>query len=287
MSVDLKHPGAQPRCTSCHGAGIQVVRDGALAKAVRCHCVTTCPSCQGTGLVAVGSEFRAPRRRCDCVRVEGRMRLFDAAEIPGRYHEATLGSFDPRRGSSPAFVASNAYLHSFRPRQENRGLVLHGGVGRGKTHLMIGVLRELILRHGVSARFIEFTHLLADLKSTFDRRSGSAELLEPLSQVDVLAIDELGKGRNTEFEGTVLDELISRRYNASSTVLATTNYEPSAATHRAAANLADGEEAQPALIDRVGDRVFSRLREMCDFVPVRGDDYREVGRTTRPRPRTS
>jgi DNA replication protein DnaC len=212
------------------------------------------------------------------------MRAFDAACIPGRYHEATLANFEMRKGSGPARIAAHAYAESYLPGQENRGLVLHGAVGRGKTHLMIGLLRELILRYGVTARFVEFTHLLADLKVSFER-GGAADLLEPLSQVQVLAIDELGKGRNTAFEGTVLDELVSRRYNAAATILATTNYEPGAATHRAVPNIAEPEQGAPALIDRVGDRVHSRLREMCDFVPVRGEDFRELSRPRAPRPR--
>ncbi len=91
-------------------------------------------------------------------------------------------------------------------------------------------------------------------------------------KVEVLAIDELGKGRNTEFEGTIVDELVSRRYNAGKPILGTTNYEPEAARGLAAPNLAGG--AAPSLPDRVGPRVYSRLEEMCDFVEVPGEDFR-------------
>ena len=149
---------------------------------------------------------------------------------------------------------------------------MYGDVGRGKTHLMVAVLRDLVFLHGVSVRFVEFSHLLADLKTGFGRGEGSASKLDPLVDVEVLGIDELGKGRQTEFEGTVLDELVTRRYNAARTIVASTNYEPKPATGRAAPNLAG--TARVALVDRVGDRVFSRLEEMCDFIPIRGSDYR-------------
>lgn len=285
MTEELFHPGARRRCRSCHGRGISVSRDGALAVAVPCSCVGECPTCGGSGFVAVGEGFRAPRTRCDCMRVDARRRTFNEAHIPGRYADATLASFDATRGSGPAFVVLNRYLQQYRAKEDNRGFVLHGAVGRGKTHLMIGVLRELILRFGVTARFIEFSHLLADLKLSFDR-GGTAELVEPLSQVRVLAIDELGKGRNTEFEGTVLDEIVSRRYNASATILATTNFVPGAPTGRPVANQAESAEhrVEPTLADRVSERVYSRLREMSDFIPVGGDDYREVGRVKARRP---
>ena len=105
-------------------------------------------------------------------------------------------------------------------------------------------------------------------------------LIDPLVQVEVLGIDELGKGRNTQFEGTVLDELVSRRYNAERTIVATTNYAPDPSAGVRTPNLANvaNRDARPALVDRVGDRVFSRLQEMCDFTPVHGPDYRATSR---------
>jgi hypothetical protein len=42
-----------------------------------------------------------------------------------------------------------------------------------------------------------------------------------------------------------------------------------------AAEVAVGVAPPPTLADRVGERIWSRLRETCDFVEVKGDDYRE------------
>jgi len=207
-----------------------------------------------------------------------RIRAFNEVRIPARHAGSTRASFDPGGPRMQGFVAVNKYLEGFRAGHENRGLVLHGEVGRGKTHLLVALLRDLVFRHGVTARFVEFSHLVGDLKAGFDVGRGSHSLLDPLARVDVLAIDELGKGRNTEFEGTVVDELVSRRYNAAAAILATTNYLPGASTGRAAANFADNRKSAPTLADRVGERVYSRLREMCDFVPCQGPDFREKSR---------
>ena len=284
---EVRHPGARPDCRECGGYGVAVVREGEAAVARPCGCVSTCPLCQGTGLVAVSDAFRAPRRRCVCQTVLARMRAFDGVGIPARHAESTRASFVPTSKHQTAVLAATTkYLNDWQRRGENRGLVLWGDVGRGKTHLLVALLRELVFRHGVTARFVEFSHLLADLKAGFDSGRGAAELLEPLVRVDVLAIDELGKGRNTEFETTVVDELVSRRYNAVRPVLATTNYAPERATGSALANAAAvqlGTAAPPSLVDRIGDRVMSRLRETCDFLEVKGDDFRE-GRGRRPRP---
>jgi DNA replication protein DnaC len=285
MDDILRHPGADPVCKICRGRGLAVEQQGEIAVAVACVCLRPCPICQGAGFVrpttslrdaASLKQFRAPVRRCDCVRAEARKRVFDDAKIPGRYWAATLASFD-KKNAPQAEARANAYASSFKVGEPHRGLVFHGPVGRGKTHLMVALLRELILRYGVTARFVEFSHLLSDIKFSFDR-GGTADIVEPLATVDILAIDELGKGRNTEFEGTVIDEIVTRRYNAGRTILGTSNYATGPATGRAAPNPAedDAQRVMPTLVDRVGERVYSRLRETTDFVEMKGEDFREL-----------
>jgi DNA replication protein DnaC len=286
MSDRRLHPAIEPHCPRCHGLGAVVVKDGEVARAERCTCVGSCPLCKDTGWVASETGRRARRQRCTCGRLAIAMERFDQARIPARHAFSTRGSFKPTSpGQAAVMVGVSRWLEDYRPGDENRGLVLHGKVGRGKTHLMVAMLRELVFRHGLTVRFVEFSHLLADLKSGFDHGLGAARLIDPLVAVDVLAIDELGKGRNTEFEGTVLDELVSRRYNAAATILATTNYAPDAPpTGRPTANAAEvalGSRKAPSLVDRVGVRVHSRLQEMCDFLPVDGADHRQVQRDRR------
>jgi hypothetical protein len=58
-------------------------------------------------------------------------------------------------------------------------------------------------------------------------------------------------------------------------ILGTTNYGVGAATGRATPNMALPEDSMPMLADRVGARVYSRLREMCEFSQIRGEDYRD------------
>lgn len=280
MTSTTLHPAVDHACLQCRGDGYVVARGGEHAVAEPCRCVSAkpCPACRGTGFVAVSSAFRAPRQRCICQRLAGRIRAFNESGIPSRHANSTRASYDPSGARMKSFARINHWLKAYQPGQENRGLVLWGEVGRGKTHLLVAVLRDLIFQHGVRARFVEFSHLLADLKAGFDVGRGMAALIDPLVKVEVLAIDELGKGMRTDFEITVIDELISRRYNAMLPTLATTNYAPEAATGRVRANLAEaqlGTGALPTLSDRVGDRVFSRLRETSEFIELRGDDWRE------------
>ena len=271
-------------CPHCDGVGVRVAGSDQLARAEVCSCVVRCApgkpvmeGCDGYGTRRVRIDGVMRTGRCRCMILPDRARLFTDAGVPARHARSTFTNFrhDPVDfpGIAPAYHASLSWVEEHVPGHETRGLVLHGDVGVGKTHLLVAIVRALTLQQGVRARFVEFSHLLAQIKAGFDSGKGESQVLGPLVQVPVLAIDELGKGRGTDWEVTIIDTLISQRYNAMRTTLATTNYSPAASTGTSSPNLA-GFGSGPALIDRVGVRVFSRLREMCQFVPVRGDDFR-------------
>ncbi|MCB9746268.1 MAG: ATP-binding protein [Alphaproteobacteria bacterium] len=263
-----------------HPDEIELFAEGSFARARRAADAPPCPLCKDTGLRVIERDGVEVAGRCRCQLLPDRLELFNKAGLPARHLGSTFGSFNrDLPGVALGHDAVRGWTDSYQLGQENKGLVLFGEVGRGKTHLMVAALRRLIFRYGVPCRFVEFSHLLADLKEGFDRGKPEATLLGPLSEVEVLAIDELGKGRRSDWELGIIDELISRRYNAMKTTLATTNYGVKAqaaprggANRYAEPNLA--QVTQQTLAERVGERVYSRLREMCSFVPVVGEDYR-------------
>jgi DNA replication protein DnaC len=210
--------------------------------------------------------------RCRCQRLPDRIARFNAARIPARHHDSTLESFRPSASSRHILAAVRKWVDGYRPGAETEGLVLHGEPGRGKTHLLCGALRELVFRHGASVRFIEFSHLIALMKEAFGRR-GEAVAVSPLVQVPVLAVDELGKGRGTDFELAVIDEIVTRRYNARGTLLATTNF-PLKATAKAGEGANQALPGQQSLAERIGPRTFSRLAETVKFFELGGEDWR-------------
>ncbi len=260
------------------------------------HCVAevaeagwSCPLCLGRG----GSMQRDEQgyelfQACGCQQLKRRMSLFNAANIGVRYQNSTLDSFSP---TTPEQQMARNIAQDFTLMYPavRGGLVFWGPVGTGKTHLMVGIFRELTLRKGVGCLFVDYGNLLNDLKRSYSSHQGDAAVMLPLVNVDLLVIDELGKGRGTEWEETVLDDLISRRYNANRITLCTTNFDPGVAVeqHSAAVNPAyqgraehSVQSGRPMLRDRVGERIFSRLCEMCEFVAVAGSDYRRTAQGT-------
>ncbi|HCH62462.1 MAG: hypothetical protein CL927_16525 [Deltaproteobacteria bacterium] len=272
---------AQRDCSICNGTGIEFRSENELSVARRCRCVPECPRCLDSGTVTALVNGEVRTGRCRCQRPIDRARLYSAAQIPGRYTQATLESYTQgllqhAPENMGVLEEVSRWMSDWRVGQENRGLIVWGPVGRGKTHLLVAIVRDLILRHGVPARFVEFTRLLGQLKSGYSEgRSGNA-IIDPLIQIPVLAIDELGKGRLTDWELTIIDEIISRRYNALACTLGSTNFRPEVATGAAPANAALVDINPQTLGDRVGDRVLSRLQEMCDFVELAGIDFRTI-----------
>ena len=106
----------------------------------------------------------------------------------------------------------------------------------------------------------------------------------------MLAIDELGRGRGSPFEMETLDELIARRYNSGLTTIVATNFSlerersPSPGPRGFKAPAQALEEREDLLVERIGERIYSRLCEMCDFVslPARTDDFRRTKQDGRP-----
>ncbi len=252
-------------CHSCSGEEARVEVAGDFLAARSCVCRTACATCRGQGFVfSRGDDGYDRCAPCSCAALGERLTAFNRARLPAHYLTATLPSFETRRRSQQireALTRANRFVNEYLAGQ--RGIVFSGPCGTGKTHLSVSVLRRLTLRRGVSSRFIEFKHLIAELREGFVDPKRAPALMGPLVAVPVLVIDELGKGTQREWEQDVLDELVSRRYNAQRTTLFTTNFR-----------LRETEAGREDLRARIGERIVSRLTQMCDFCEVEGDDYR-------------
>lgn len=261
--------------------------------------------CEGRGHVYAEREETfsqkvGPRRYevlvpCTCTLRTRRLAQFNAVGLPGVVAHASFDNYrafneaqDRARGLAMAFALQ------YDKKGANKGFILSGPVGTGKTHLMAAALAHLVLEVGVEARYVEISLLYATIRRGFQEGKSGGEIIGPLSEVDVLAIDEMGKGRGSQFEMETLDELIARRYNANRTTLFATNYslEPERRSVRTAASgYVSTDDTKNALREsellreRVGERIYSRLCEMCTFVELpRGTpDQRRMRQELDPR----
>lgn len=263
-------------CSVCGGLEVVVRRGDEFAWAEVCPACQggVCARCGGRGYTLVLREREPPTAvPCACRTVRERARLFTDARIPARYVDARIENFQDLGEPSLRAAKLRFLRHVQKVEPGIRGIGLSGPVGTGKTHLMCGFVRDCTLIYGVPARFIEFTHLLTELKRGYEEQRSGLDLIEPLIDVPVLVIDELGKGLATEWQLGILDELVSRRYNRGASLFFTTNFPFEARPVPSGRGSRDAFAAT-ALSDRVGPRIFSRLCESCDLLRMEGDDYR-------------
>lgn len=240
----------------------------------------SCGACDDEGFVmttdARGYDVLEP---CPFQRLQARVDRFNAVRIPERYAHCSLTAYEPKNRSQSA-ARQHVEKHVKQFYLPFPGLLFTGPVGTGKTHLMVAILRRLALEHGVQCRFVEFTHMLSDIKEGFSSGRHEAEVLGPICRVPVLGIDELGKGLVTDWQLSVLDEVISRRYNHGVTTYFTTNLPVTASNPRGSQPVTDQSAdlrrqlTRAQLIDRIGERIFSRLHEMCTVIEIDGPDHR-------------
>lgn len=205
-------------------------------------------------------------RRCRCRADEARAKLVEAARIPRRYAHCSISNYTPAKGNGSQLLAFN---HAHRLVGEyptvDRGLLLTGPCGVGKTHLAAAVLRELIEKKGVPCLFYEFGALLKEIQGCYDPVSQISEsrVLAPVYESEVLVLDELGAVKPTDWVRDTMMQIVNARYNERRLTIFTTNYLDE---RRSAAD--------ETLEDRVGVRLRSRLYEMCRTVAIEGEDYR-------------
>jgi DNA replication protein DnaC len=101
--------------------------------------------------------------------------------------------------------------------------------------------------------------LLTRIRRTYDDGPGEqtyAELFERLATVDLLHIDDLGAENRTEWVLEQLYSLINERYEAQRSLIVTSNQD------------------YGGLEDALGARIVSRLSDMCEALPLFGEDRR-------------
>lgn len=220
-----------------------------------------CEHCFGTGNQLTDTGMRT----CRCRASFNDQQRFVRARIPARYQACSLDNFKAERGPLQiAFMYACKFVLNY---PSERGLLLAGPVGTGKSHIAVAIINRLIEQGKAECRFYEFGALLKQIQDSYNPTTQSSELsiLAPVYEAEVLVLDELGASIPSEWVRDTMYQIINRRYNDRRPTIFTTNYlDDVGATSKT-----------QTLEERIGPRLRSRLYEMTHKIEMPGDDYRK------------
>lgn len=241
---DYRNGNGLLMCGKCHSEKecILTKPDG-TTKTVRCAC-----DCS----VAQNEREAEEKRKRDRMQYLDSMRRTGFPDAEMREWTFAKSDHTDQRNENIA----RKYVANFNAmREQGTGLLLCGQVGTGKSFLAAAIANELISQ-GTPCLMTNFSRIISRISEKF---GGDQKYLDDLNRFDLLIIDDLGAERDTEFTWEKVMNVIDARYRAGLPLIITTNFGPK--------DFADRGDIRR-------QRVFSRLKEMCILLEVKGTDRR-------------
>ena len=239
-----------------------------------------CATCGGTGWKDVVSRSERRVTRCDCFLSTQAKHLLVVSEIPARYADCEFSNY--QAGASEGIGTAKIKIETWTAQYplDRSGLLLIGPSGVGKTHLSVAALKRLTEK-GVHCLFCDYRELLKKIQNSYNPSVQTTELdlLRPIFETEVVLLDDLGAVKPSEWVWDTVSLILNARYNEKLTTIITSNFLDGSS---AAAERMDGPRRaarEETLGDRIGERMRSRLFEMCRLLLVNGKDYRQTFRS--------
>lgn len=207
--------------------------------------------CDGSGWIVDERTREAAECRCmpeqRAQRMAGQLR----ARIPREYRDASFEHSNITTMPRPEIQIVRQYVDTLPERlAEGDGLWIWGGVGSGKTWLAMLVARYAIER-GQAVAVYSVPRLLSEIRRTYDGEgSNTLELLDQLTSVSLLVLDDVGTERSNPWVLEQLYTIINERWQEQRSIVLTTNLD------------------RDAMQEQIGERTVSRLEGMCQTLYV-------------------
>jgi DNA replication protein DnaC len=119
------------------------------------------------------------------------------------------------------------------------------------------LVSKAALEAGRSVAIYSLPRLLNEIRDTHRAERSHIDLLDRLTAVDLLHIDDVGAERKNEWVLEELYSIVNSRYEEQRSIVITTNIDD-----------------HDALCEQIGARTVSRLTEMCQEMLLSGEDRR-------------
>src|SRR5437764_12005527 len=213
--------------------------------------------CDGSGLVIDETTNTAYDCRCRAQLIARAKARSLSAVIPRRYRDVAFERPPVTEMEWDVVRTTRDFTDSINEQLETgRGLWFMGPVGTGKTTLAM-LVSKAALGAGRSVAIYSLPRLLNEIRDTHRAERSHIDLLDRLTAVDLLHIDDVGAERTTDWVLEELYSIVNARYEDERSIVITTN-------------ILDRE----ALCEQITERTVSRLTEMCEELPLLGHDRR-------------
>ncbi len=179
-------------------------------------------------------------------------------EIPKRFINASLRN-------SPLKIQE----YFLTKRYLEKGLFLFGECGTGKTYDVYALTKYFIALDYEAAVF-NLPKLLNIIRASYRKQSiyneetdsysssfvHDVKDIKELVKLEILTIDDIGAEKPTDWVMETLYDLINERYEECKITIFTSNL------------------SLDELAERLGDRIPSRIAEMCEIIELKGEDKR-------------
>lgn len=145
-------------------------------------------------------------------------RLLDQSKIPGDF---TLAALEPHKlAEKPRRLLPTLLSGDFVRRGDN--LLCFGLPGRGKSHYVGAIARELVRQYQMKVLFVPTFKLVSELLVA-KAKLELPRLLERLHKFDVICCDDIGYVQHSAEEMEVLFTFLAERYQQNKTLALTSN----------------------------------------------------------------
>ena len=221
--------------------------------------MTACPfdACDGSGFVYDVAANTAYDCRCRPSRIAQNQARSLSALIPRRYRDVSFER-PPVTEIEPQVVVreTRRFVENLDAQlDDGRGLWFVGPTGTGKTTLAMVVAKAALTSHR-SVAIYSLPRLLNEIRETHRTDRSHVDLLDRLTSVDLLHIDDVGAERTTDWVLEELYSIVNARYEDRRSMVITTNLD------------------HDQLSAQISERTVSRLTEMCLQLPLHGGDRR-------------
>ena len=175
--------------------------------------------------------------------------------IFSRYRDVSIDTLSiPPNDDSESF-SSKAMRWINKP----KSLILQGRAGRGKTHFMFALLKEMFVTHGLrvygDVRYFDYVDLDRRLQEDVFRFKSSRPLIEQLSEIPILVLDDFGIDTGTNKHERDFYEIFNNRFGNNLITIISTNMN------------------ETEMYKAYGERIISRMKEAA-VIEFNGPDLR-------------